>query len=86
LFKRVRPLLMVVAMSMFMAHPAWAISLGEAASRVARQYDGKVVSAQTIHSGGRTVHVIRILTPDGVVRTIRVPGDGAGGVDAHSGR
>ncbi|MFP4207103.1 MAG: PepSY domain-containing protein [Wenzhouxiangella sp.] len=54
---------------------AWALSLEQAAERVARQYDAKVVSAQTIERDGRRVHVIRILTRDGVVRTIRVPAD-----------
>jgi uncharacterized membrane protein YkoI len=54
---------------------AWALSLQEAAERVARQYDAKVVSAQTQERDGRRVHVIRILTKDGVVRTIRVPAD-----------
>ncbi|MFW6341240.1 MAG: PepSY domain-containing protein [Wenzhouxiangella sp.] len=54
---------------------AWALSLEQAAERVARQYGAKVVSAQTIERDGRRVHVIRILTRDGVVRTIRVPAD-----------
>jgi hypothetical protein len=55
---------------------AWAMSLQEAAERVARQYDAQVVSAHTVERDGRRVHVIRILTRDGVVRTIRVPADG----------
>ena len=54
---------------------AWAMSLEEAAERVARQHNAKVVSAQTIERDGRRIHVIRILTRDGVVRTIRVPAD-----------
>jgi hypothetical protein len=53
----------------------WALSLQEAAEQVARQYDAKVVSARTIDRGGRRVHVIRILTKEGVVRTIRVSAD-----------
>jgi len=53
----------------------WALSLQEAAERVARQYDAKVVSARTTDRGGRRVHVIRILTKEGVVRTIRVSAD-----------
>ncbi len=55
---------------------AWAISLEEAAERVAREHDGKVVSAHTVERDGREIHVIRILTDDGVVRTVRVPADG----------
>ena len=39
----------------------------EAAERVARQYDAKVVSARTEERNGRRVHVIRILTREGVV-------------------
>ncbi len=54
---------------------AWALTLEEAAERVARQHDAQVVSAHTIERDGRRIHVIRILTRDGVVRTIRVPAD-----------
>lgn len=54
---------------------AWAITLEEAAERVARQHNAKVVSAHTVEREGRRIHVIRILTRDGVVRTIRVPAD-----------
>jgi len=64
----------MLAISMVVA--AWAMSLEEAAERVARQYDAQVVSAHTIERDGRRIHVIRILTRDGVVRTIRVPADG----------
>lgn len=67
--------LMVPVMALAMAVSAWALSLEEAAERVARQYDAKVVSAHTIERDGRRVHVIRILTREGVVRTIRVPAD-----------
>jgi hypothetical protein len=62
-------------MALAMAVSAWALSLEEAAERVARQYDAKVVSAHTVERDGRRVHVIRILTREGVVRTIRVPAD-----------
>lgn len=65
----------VVLIALGLAVSAWALSLQEAAERVARQHDAKVVSAQTIERDGRRVHVIRILTRDGVVRTIRVPAD-----------
>lgn len=54
---------------------AWALSLEEAAERVARQHNAQVVSAHTIERDGRRIHVIRILTRDGVVRTIRVPAE-----------
>ncbi len=64
-----------VLIALSLASSAWALSLEEAAERVARQYDAKVVSAHTRERDGRRVHVIRILTKDGVVRTIRVPAD-----------
>lgn len=67
--------LIAMLLSIALVVSAWAISLQEAAERVARQYDAQVVSAHTIERDGRRVHVIRILTRDGVVRTIRVPAD-----------
>ncbi len=72
---RVKKLLVAVALSLVMTASAWAITLQEAAERVARQHDAQVVSAHTVERDGRRVHVIRILTRDGVVRTIRVPAD-----------
>ena len=57
---------------------AYAETLREAAERVARQNDAKVVSAREVTDrNGRKIYVIRILTRDGVVRTIRVPARGA---------
>jgi uncharacterized membrane protein YkoI len=70
-----RRALIVIVLSAMMAVSAWAITLEEAAKRVARQHDAQVVSAQTVERDGRRVHVIRILTRDGVVRTVRVPAD-----------
>ena len=52
---------------------AWAQTLDEAARDAARQYDAKVLSAQTVQEGQRRVHVIKLLTKDGVVKTIRIP-------------
>ncbi len=68
-------LLMTVIVTSVLTVSAWAITLEEAAERVARQNDAKVVSAQTVERNGRRVHVIRILTREGVVRTVRVPAD-----------
>ncbi|MGY6553971.1 MAG: PepSY domain-containing protein [Wenzhouxiangella sp.] len=67
--------LSALILAMALAAAAWALTLEEAAERVARQYDAQVVSAHTIERDGRRTHVIRILTRDGVVRTIRVPAD-----------
>lgn len=75
---RLRSALRVLVVLLFgclISVSAWAISLQEAAERVARQHDAQVISAQTVERGGRRVHVIRILTRDGVVKTIRVPAD-----------
>ncbi|MEN1728120.1 MAG: hypothetical protein AAGJ52_06735 [Pseudomonadota bacterium] len=66
---------LVLVLTLGIAVSAWAVTLREAADRVARQYDAKVVSAQTVERNGRRVHVIRILTREGVVRTVRVPAD-----------
>ena len=68
-------LLLMPLLAAALAVSAWALTLEEAAERVARQHDAQVVSAHTVERDGRRVHVIRILTRDGVVRTIRVPAD-----------
>ncbi len=70
-----KQLLLAMVASIMLVVSAWAISLQEAAERVARQHNAKVVSAHTIERDGRRIHVIRILTEDGVVRTVRVPAD-----------
>lgn len=49
-------------------------SLAEAVERVRRQYRGRIVSAETHVSGNREVHVIKVLTEDGKVKTVRIPG------------
>lgn len=55
------------------ASTAFADSLREVAERVARQHDAKVVSARVVERNGQKFYVIRILTREGVVKTIRVP-------------
>jgi len=47
-------------------------SLDQAARQAASQYDAKVLSARTVQEGERQVHVIKLLTRDGVVKTVRV--------------
>jgi hypothetical protein len=51
---------------------AWAQTLDEAASQAAREYQAKVLSARTVQEGDKRVHVIKLLTKDGVVKTVRV--------------
>ena len=54
------------------------ISLDEAVSQARRQYQGKVLSAETIRVDGRKVYRIKILTKDGRVKRTQI--------DAGSGR
>lgn len=56
-----------------MPESVYALTLQEAARQVARQYDARVISAHTVERNGQRIHVIRIMTKDNVVRTIRVP-------------
>ena len=60
------------AISLALATGAWAQTLDEAANQAARQYNAKVLSAQTVQEGGKRVHVIKLLTKDGVVKTVRI--------------
>lgn len=49
-------------------------SLNEAVEQVRRQYNGRIVSAETRVNGNREVHHIKVLTEDGKVKTVRIPG------------
>lgn len=49
-------------------------TLSEAVEQVRRQYNGRIVSAETRRSGNREVHNIKVLTEDGKVKTIRING------------
>lgn len=49
-------------------------SLAEAVEQVRRRYNGRIVSAETRMSGNREIHVIKVLTDDGKVKTERIPG------------
>lgn len=64
----------VLALLLVLLLPAavMAQSLDQAARQAASQYDAKVLSARTVQEGERQVHVIKLLTRDGVVRTVRV--------------
>lgn len=50
------------------------LTLSEAVEKVRRQYKGRIVSAETRRNGNREVHIIKVLTEDGKVKTVRVPG------------
>jgi uncharacterized membrane protein YkoI len=48
------------------------ISLAQATSMAQSRYQGRVVRAETVQAGDRTIHEIRILGDDGRVRTVRI--------------
>lgn len=50
------------------------MSLDQAVEQVRRQYNGRIVSAKTEVRGGQETHVIKVLTEDGKVRTVQIPG------------
>jgi hypothetical protein len=52
---------------------AMAITLDEAAKKAARQNDAKVLSARTVKQGNSRIHEIKVLTKEGVVKTVRIP-------------
>lgn len=73
IFKLILPALAAFVLSLCVVSDAFAQSLEEAARQAARQYDAKVLSARTVKDGDRQVHVIKLLTRDGVVKVVRVP-------------
>ena len=56
------------------AHQSGGMTLSQAVEQVRRKYNGRIVSAETKVSGGRETHIIKVLTDDGKVKTVRVPG------------
>ena len=65
---------MILAMVLALSVPAvsFAQTLDEAARQAAQQHDAKVLSARTVQQGKKRVHVIKLLTRKGVVKTIRI--------------
>lgn len=55
------------------------MTLNQAVEQVRRQYNGRIVSAETKRSGNREVHHIKVLTEDGKVKTVRIQGRSLGG-------
>jgi hypothetical protein len=49
-------------------------TLDQAVEQVRRQYNGRIVSAETRVSGKREIHYIKVLTDDGKVKTVTVSG------------
>ncbi len=50
------------------------MTLSQAIESVRRQTNGRILSAETRVSGNREVHHIKVLTTDGKVRTVQIPG------------
>jgi uncharacterized membrane protein YkoI len=48
------------------------VSLDQAVEMAQRQYRAKAVKAETVESGGKRVHQIRLLSAEGKVWTVRV--------------
>jgi hypothetical protein len=67
------PLILAFTLALAMPSGAWAQTLDEAARQAARQHNAKVLSARTVQEGQKRVHVIKLLTKDGVVKTVRIP-------------
>lgn len=65
---------MILALVLALSVPAvsFAQTLDEAARQAARQHDAKVLSARTVQEGKKRVHVIKLLTRKGVVKTVRI--------------
>jgi uncharacterized membrane protein YkoI len=54
------------------------VSLNEAVQQVKRETGGRVLSAETVNQGGRTVHRIKVLTPSGQVRVVVIDAQSKG--------
>lgn len=54
---------------------AFAKTKQQAAQQAARQHNAKVLSVKTEQQGKKKVYVVKLLTRDGVVKTVRVPAD-----------
>lgn len=73
LSKFLLPMLVALMVGLCAPGSAFAQSLEEAARQAARQYNAKVLSARTVQEGEQRIHVIKLLTKDGVVKVVRVP-------------
>ena len=65
---------MILALVLALSVPAvsFAQTLDEAARQAAQQHDAKILSARTVQEGKVRVHVIKLLTREGVVKTVRI--------------
>ena len=58
---------------MLAAEAPVALSLEEAVAKVQREHGGRILSTETIEEDGQRLHLIKVLTPDNSVRTLRLP-------------
>jgi uncharacterized membrane protein YkoI len=65
--------LMILLLAVALPAAAHAQSLEEAARKAAKQYNAKVLSARTIKRGDQDIHEIKLLTKQGVVKTVKIP-------------
>ena len=65
-------LLIAAVLALCLSSAVSAQTLDEAARQAALQHDAKVLSAHTVEEGKKRVHVIKLLTSKGVVKTVRV--------------
>ena len=65
--------LIAIVLGAFVPQAAFAQTLQEAARMAAQQYNAKVLSARTVTRGKQRIHEIKLLTKDGVVKTVRIP-------------
>ena len=70
--RSVSPLVLAAVLAFGLSSAVFAQTLDEAARQAARQHDAKVLSARTVEEGSKRVHVIKLLTSKGVVKTVRI--------------
>lgn len=64
-----------LALGLALSVAVHAKTLSQAVAEVKRQTSGQILSASTKVRGGKRVHVIKVLTPDGRVRTFTIKAD-----------
>lgn len=70
------PLTLALAIALLVSGGALSMSLEEAVDTVRdEQVDARVLSAQTVRLGKRSIHRIKVLTQDGRVKIIQIPAD-----------
>ncbi len=75
--KWLMPLTVALALALTLPVDGYAKSRDEAARQAARQHNAaKVLSVKTVQQGKQKVYIVKLLTKDGVVKTVRVPDDG----------